>query len=119
MGYDLGNTQISVTNVVEIAPKLASIAVTGGLSVKQLSLRSKTLETPVLDAEIHAPPARALFPHVPLEAWAPYKDLMEGNADLLPMSIGCFVVRSAGKTVLGLQFLVGVAAATPVFYFHL
>ena len=56
--------------------------------------------TPVLDAEIHAPPARALFPNVPLEAWAPYKDLMEGNADLLPMSIGCFVVRSAGKTVL-------------------
>ena len=53
MGYDLGNTQISATNVVEIAPKLASIAVTGGLSVKQLSLRSKTLETPVLDAEVN------------------------------------------------------------------
>ncbi len=56
--------------------------------------------TPILDAAIQAPPVRALFPSVPLEAWAPYRDLLEGNADLLPLSIGCFVVRSGGKTVL-------------------
>ena len=56
--------------------------------------------TPVLDAVIQAPPVRALFPNIPLEAWAPYKDLLEGNGALLPMSIGCFVVRSSGKTIL-------------------
>lgn len=56
--------------------------------------------TPILDAAIQAPPVRALFPSVPLEAWAPYKEQLEGNADLLPLSISCFVVRSGGKTVL-------------------
>lgn len=56
--------------------------------------------TPILDAAIPAPPVRALFPNVPLEAWAPYKDLLEGKGDLLPLSIGCFVVRSGGKTIL-------------------
>jgi glyoxylase-like metal-dependent hydrolase (beta-lactamase superfamily II) len=56
--------------------------------------------TPILDAAIQAPPVRALFPNVPLAAWAPYKELLEGNGDLLPLSIGCFVVRTGGKTVL-------------------
>jgi glyoxylase-like metal-dependent hydrolase (beta-lactamase superfamily II) len=55
---------------------------------------------PLLDAAIPAPPVGAVFPRVPPEAWAPYKDQLEGDGSKLPLSVGCFVVRTGGKTVL-------------------
>lgn len=55
---------------------------------------------PLLDAAFPPPPASALFPSIPAEAWAPYKEHMVGDGDRVPLPVGCFLVRTNGKTVL-------------------
>ncbi len=54
---------------------------------------------PLLDATAEGG-CRALFPSVPDEAWAPYKDSLVHNGHRLPIAISSFLLRSGGKTVL-------------------
>ena len=49
-------------------------------------------------------PLNELFPDAPAEAWAPYKDsyptTFDQNRDHMLIEIGCYLVRSQGRTIL-------------------
>lgn len=55
--------------------------------------------TPLIDATAEAG-TRAIFPNVPDEAWAPFKEHLSPDGHRMPISISSFLLRSGGKTVL-------------------
>ncbi|MEX2247735.1 MAG: MBL fold metallo-hydrolase [Dehalococcoidia bacterium] len=54
---------------------------------------------PVADQRTKGPVA-FLFPSVPADAWAPYRDLLIDDGQNVPVSVTSFVVRSGGQTIL-------------------